>query len=105
IVEELGEQSRERLKGLGYDNVHVIVGDGYEGLEAEAPFDAVIVTAAAGRVPPPLVEQLKEGGRLIIPLGPPSVTQTLVLLEKRRGRIIEKKLEAVHFVPFTREKD
>lgn len=102
IVEDLGTQAREKLEQLGYNNVHVVIGDGYQGLEEEAPFDAIIVTAAAGEIPPPLIRQLGNGGRLIIPQGPPSGTQTLVLLEKKGKEIIRTELDAVRFVPFTR---
>src|SRR5690606_6869724 len=68
IVEALGEQAKRRLKALGYDNVTVIVGDGYSGFQKEAPFDAIMVTAAAGDIPSPLIEQLKDGGKLVMPV-------------------------------------
>lgn len=105
IVKGLGEQSRKLMAKLGYKNVQVIIGDGYKGLKEKAPFDAIIVTAAPEKIPPALIEQLKEGGRLVIPVGPPTEVQTLMLVEKRKGKIITKKVTAVRFVPFTRQKE
>lgn len=105
IVKGLGEQSRKLMAELGYKNVRVIIGDGYKGLKEKAPFDAIIVTAAPEKIPPPLIEQLKEGGRMVIPVGPPTEVQTLMLVEKRKGKIITKKVTAVRFVPFTRQKE
>jgi len=102
IVKELGQRAEKLLDSLGYDNVSVVIGDGYQGLEAEAPFDAIIVTAAPDKIPPPLVEQLKDGGKMVIPVGPPAAIQTLVLMEKREGKIVEPTLTPVRFVPFTR---
>jgi len=102
IVEQLGLQAERLLDSLGYDNVTVVIGDGYKGLETQAPFDAIVVTAAPDEVPPPLIEQLKEGGKLVIPVGPPAAVQTLVLMEKRKGKVVETKLIPVRFVPFTR---
>lgn len=102
IVKELGQRAEKLLDSLDYDNVSVVIGDGYQGLEAEAPFDAIIVTAAPDKIPPPLVEQLKDGGKMVIPVGPPAAIQTLVLMEKREGKIVETKLTPVRFVPFTR---
>ena len=104
IVRELGEQTGRLLKNLGYENVHLIIRDGYQGLKEKAPFDAIIVTAAAEDIPPPLIEQLKEGGRMVIPVGDPSAIQTLMLVEKRKGKIRKTSLSPVRFVPFTREK-
>jgi protein-L-isoaspartate(D-aspartate) O-methyltransferase len=104
IVPELAAQARDLLKNLGYDNVEVITGDGYFGLEDEAPFDAIVVTAAAGYIPPPLVAQLKDGGKMIIPVGSPFLVQTLMLVEKKNGKITTTNLMPVRFVPFTREK-
>jgi len=103
IVEALGEQAKRRLKALGYDNVTVIVGDGYSGFQKEAPFDAIMVTAAAGDIPSPLIEQLKDGGKLVMPVGPPEAVQMLVLIEKKKGKIVRKNLTPVRFVPFTRK--
>lgn len=105
IVRELGEQTGRLLKELGYDNIHLIIGDGYNGLEEKAPFDAIIVTAAPENIPPPLIAQLKEGGRMVIPVGEPSTIQTLMLVEKRNGKIRKTHLSPVRFVPFTRQKD
>ncbi|RDV16564.1 protein-L-isoaspartate(D-aspartate) O-methyltransferase [Pontibacter diazotrophicus] len=101
IVPEHGKAAAEKLKELGYDNVQVKIGDGYKGWEAHAPYDAIIVTAGAEAVPPPLLEQLKEGGRMVIPVGPQSRTQTLTLIEKKNGRTITQNLMPVVFVPFT----
>lgn len=103
IIPELGHSAAERLKKLGYNNVQVKIGDGYQGWKEHAPFDAIIVTAAPETVPPPLLAQLKEGGRMIIPVGAESKPQTLTLLEKKRGKIVSRKLMPVLFVPFTRE--
>jgi protein-L-isoaspartate(D-aspartate) O-methyltransferase len=104
IVPELAAQARDLLKNLGYDNVEVITGDGYFGLDDDAPFDAIVVTAAAGYIPPPLVAQLKDGGKMIIPVGSPFLVQTLMLVEKKNGKITTTNLMPVRFVPFTREK-
>lgn len=102
IIEPLAESARERLQRLGYDNVEVIQGDGYFGLPEEAPFDAIIVTAAPGHVPSPLVEQLARGGKMIIPVGPVFSVQTLVLLERLEdGSTRTEQLLPVRFVPMT----
>lgn len=101
IIPELGQSAATRLKKLGYDNVQVKVGNGYHGWEEHAPYDAIVVTAAAEKVPPPLVEQLKDGGRMVIPIGPQFRTQSLLLIEKKNGKISTKKLMPVVFVPFT----
>lgn len=82
IVEPLGNAARQRLADLGYKNVEVRVGDGYFGWPEQAPFDGIIVTAAANHIPPPLIEQLKPGGRMVIPLGNPFQIQTLMLVSK-----------------------
>jgi len=102
IIPELGLQSRELLRNLGYKNIEVITGDGYFGLEGEAPFDAIVVTAAAEYIPPPLIAQLKDGGRMVIPVGSPFMVQTLMLVEKKGDRITTTNLMPVRFVPFTR---
>lgn len=102
IVPELAAESSNRLKGLGYDNITVKYGDGYKGWVDHAPFDIVLVTAAAEQIPAPLVDQLAENGRLVIPVGAPSAVQELILLEKTRGRIEKKRLTFVRFVPFKR---
>ena len=102
IVPELAEAVAARFDQLGYEKVIVKQADGYHGWAAHAPFDAIVVTAAAEHVPPPLIEQLKEGGRMIIPVGSPFFTQTLLLVEKRNGEVRTRNLIPVRFVPFTR---
>ncbi len=103
IVEALAQRSRRDLDALGYKNIHVRHGDGYYGWEEHAPFDAIIVTAAAEYIPPPLIAQLREGGRMIIPVGAPFASQHLVLVEKMPdGRPKTQNLLPVRFVPFTR---
>ncbi len=102
IVSELAEAVTGRLDRLGYDTVTVKHADGYHGWAEHAPFDAIVVTAAAEHVPPPLIEQLKEGGRMIIPVGSPFFTQTLMLIEKRNGEVRTRSIIPVRFVPFTR---
>jgi protein-L-isoaspartate(D-aspartate) O-methyltransferase len=102
IVEELGKQARDRLKKMGYSNVSVKIGDGYYGWKEHGPFDGIMVTAAAEYVPPPLIEQLKEGGKMVIPVGSPYGVQTLMLIEKRNGKAMSRSLFPVRFVPFTR---
>ncbi|WP_460541738.1 protein-L-isoaspartate(D-aspartate) O-methyltransferase [Echinicola sediminis] len=104
IVKELGTSAAKRLESLGFDNIKVKVGDGYYGWEERAPFDAIVVTAAAEFVPPPLIEQLKDGGKMIIPVGSPFMTQMLSLVEKKNGKPRTKTLMPVRFVPFTRSK-
>jgi len=101
IVESLGLQAAARLEEMGYENVHVRVGDGYRGWPEAAPFDAVIVTAAPDHVPAPLVEQLREGGRIVIPVG--SAQQDLLCLVKRAGSLDEEARVPVRFVPMTGE--
>lgn len=102
IVSELANTASNRLQRLGYDNVEVISGDGYYGLEEQAPFDAIVVTAAAEHIPPSLIQQLKDGGKMIIPVGSPFLVQTLMLVEKKKGKISTSSLMPVRFVPFTR---
>jgi len=102
IVAPLGHEARERLERLGYDNVHVRVGDGFAGWPEEGPFDAIIVTAAAERVPPPLLEQLGPGGRMIIPLRSGFGYQQLVLVKKDPlGEVTQRDILPVMFVPLT----
>jgi protein-L-isoaspartate(D-aspartate) O-methyltransferase len=102
VIEPLEKQAAERLKSLGYKNVTVKMGDGYYGWPEEAPFDGIIVTAAAGQVPPPLLKQLKPGGRMVIPLGMQFMTQYLMLVEKRAdGSITTRQILPVAFVPLT----
>ena len=102
IIEELYLQSKKRLKDLKYDNIKVKNADGYYGWENKGPFDAIVVTAAAEFVPPPLIAQLKEGGIMIIPVGTPFTTQQLLLVTKKKGKTKTKNLMFVRFVPFTR---
>ncbi|HKM30752.1 MAG: protein-L-isoaspartate(D-aspartate) O-methyltransferase [Bacteroidales bacterium] len=102
IIPELGEIAEKRLEALGYENVRVIVGDGYRGLPEKAPFHAIVVTAGAEHIPPPLLEQLAEGGKMIIPVGSQFAVQYLILIEKKKGRITTKNMMPVRFVPFTR---
>jgi protein-L-isoaspartate(D-aspartate) O-methyltransferase len=102
IIPELAKESADRLRILGYKNITVKYGDGYLGWEEAAPFDIVIVTAAAEQIPLPLVEQLAEGGRLVIPVGAPTAVQELILLEKKNGKIEKSRLTFVRFVPFKR---
>ena len=102
IVKELFTTARSRLKTMGYENVLVKYADGYHGWPEKGPFDAIIVTAAAEFVPPPLIEQLKEGGRMIIPVGNPFSTQQLLEVTKEKGKTKTRNLMFVRFVPFTR---
>ncbi|MDQ3290169.1 MAG: protein-L-isoaspartate(D-aspartate) O-methyltransferase, partial [Bacteroidota bacterium] len=104
IVPEHGKMAAERLKKLGYKNVQVKVGDGYQGWKEYAPYDAIIVTAGAEWVPPPLLEQLKEGGRMVIPVGSQNKVQTLKIIEMKKGKVVSRNMMPVVFVPFTREK-
>lgn len=104
IVPQLGQNATTRLKNLGYKNIKVKVADGYWGWKEAGPFDAIVVTAAAEFIPPPLLEQLKEGGRMVIPVGSPFMNQNLMLVEKRKGKNITRSLMPVVFVPFTRQR-
>ena len=102
IVEPLATSAAQRLRALGFDNVHARLGDGYYGWEEAGPFDAIVVTAAAASVPPPLVAQLKPGGRMVVPVGSSFFTQTLMLVEKdRAGRVHSRQVLPVQFVPLT----
>lgn len=103
IRRSLYESAKERLKRLGYKNVFVFLGDGYFGLEQYAPFDGILVTASANHIPPPLLQQLKDGGRLVIPLGSTFFHQTLVLVKKEKGRLSVEELCPVLFVPMIGE--
>ena len=105
IIPELAESARARLRDLGFSNVEVRTGDGYAGWPDKAPFDAILVTAAAGHIPPPLVSQLKAGGRMVIPVGSPAMIQHIILVEKdRKGTVTTKSLLPVRFVPLTGER-
>ena len=104
ILEPLGREAATRLSELGYKTVVARIGDGYHGWSEHAPFDSIIVTAAARELPPALIEQLKPGGKLVIPLGESAGTQTLCLIEKRNdGRTTQREVLAVRFVPLTGE--
>jgi protein-L-isoaspartate(D-aspartate) O-methyltransferase len=104
IIEGLGKEAFKRLKTMGYDNVEVKVGDGYKGWPEHAPFDAIIVTAAAEHVPQPLVDQLKPGGRLVIPVGGVYEVQDLMLITKdASSKVVEESIIPVRFVPLIRK--
>jgi protein-L-isoaspartate(D-aspartate) O-methyltransferase len=102
IIEALATRARQDLVRLGYKNITTKLGDGYYGWAEHGPFDSIVVTAAAGHVPPPLIEQLKPGGRMVIPVGGRFMTQTLLLIEKTEsGEVITRQFGAVRFVPLT----
>lgn len=104
IIEGLANQAGERLVELGYDNVTTSLGDGYFGWEEHAPFDAIVVTAASTHVPPPLIAQLKPGGRMVIPVGGRFSVQYLLLLAKtKEGAVTTRQIASVRFVPLTGE--
>jgi len=103
IIEPLGKSAAERLQRLGYNNVHVKIGDGYLGWPEKAPFDGIIVTCACPEAPKPLVEQLAEGGRLVIPIGKHLSFQTLVLFIKKGGKLQRKDITGCVFVPLLGE--
>jgi len=105
IIPELAVSARERLAKLGYENIIVKQGDGYKGWPEFAPYDIIIVTAACNHIPQPLIDQLNENGRLIMPRGEPSEVQELILLEKKDGKIEKKILTYVRFVPFIHKKE
>src|SRR6266571_908974 len=102
IVKPLAQRAEMDLRRLNYSNVKVKAGDGYKGWPEHAPFDAIIVTAAPDHVPQPLIDQLKEGGRMIIPVGGREMQQ-LYLLEKHAGKLTQRAVLSVNFVPLTRE--
>ncbi|MBV8400062.1 MAG: protein-L-isoaspartate(D-aspartate) O-methyltransferase, partial [Acetobacteraceae bacterium] len=100
LISELAKSAAERLRRMRYENISVRQGDGYYGLPEAAPFDGIIVTAAAGHIPPPLLEQLKPGGRMVIPVGPPFGLQHLTVIEREpEGRVRTHQLFPVRFVP------
>jgi len=104
-VAELAEITKVRLQNLGYKNIETRAGNGYDGWPEHAPFDGIIVTAAATHIPEPLLEQLKPGGRMVIPIGEPYFYQELVLVEKDEdGKISRKDILSVAFVPFQGER-
>lgn len=102
IVEPLGLRAKNLLKDLGYSNVHVRIGDGYKGWPDRSPFDAIIVTCAPTHIPRPLIDQLAEGGRMVIPVGE-AHDQNLILLHKEDGKVVQDRIVPVRFVPMTRE--
>jgi protein-L-isoaspartate(D-aspartate) O-methyltransferase len=102
IIEPLGRQAENLLQRLGYKNIELAIGDGYYGWEEHAPFDAIIVTAAASHIPPPLIKQLKPGGRMLIPVGSRFMVQELLLVEKSEdGAVSTRQMLPVAFVPLT----
>ena len=102
IVKELGEQAADQLKKNAYNTVHTRTGDGYYGWETEAPFDGIVVTAVASHIPPPLIKQLKPGGRMVIPVGGQFMTQYLMLVTKDAdNKITTRQILPVRFVPLT----
>jgi protein-L-isoaspartate(D-aspartate) O-methyltransferase len=103
IVEPLAVQAKERLARLGYENAHVLHADGYFGWEEHAPYDAIIVTCAPDHIPQPLVQQLKDGARLVIPVGPPGGYQTLWQVSKSGEEVQKRNVTGVLFVPLTGE--
>lgn len=104
IIEPLGNGAKERLKQLNYKNAHVRVGDGYYGWKEHGPFDGIVVTAAASHIPPPLIQQLKPGGRMVIPVGSRFMVQQLVVVEKdAKGKLTTRQILPVRFVPLTGE--
>ena len=103
IFQALGLRAERDLNSLGYKNIHVRIGDGYKGWPEEAPFDAIIVTAAPPEIPQPLIDQLAEGGRMIIPVGDEGKVQQLILGEKSKGKFRTRFISSVRFVPFLRD--
>ena len=105
IKPSLAERARSRLKELGYGNIEVRTGDGYLGWEEKAPFDAIILTAAPDHIPPRLTAQLKEGGRMVLPLGKAGSLQTLILTTKEKGELHSEQIAPVAFVPMVGESE
>jgi len=101
IIPSLGKQAQALLRELGYHNIHCKIGDGYLGWPEHAPYDGIIVTCAPSKIPQPLKEQLAEGGRMVIPVGA-TYTQELVLVTKTKGKLIQKSVIPVRFVPMLR---
>jgi protein-L-isoaspartate(D-aspartate) O-methyltransferase len=105
IIDELARAAARRLESLVYKNINVLAGDGYFGWPGQGPFDAIVVTAAAEHVPPPLVAQLKPGGRMAIPVGRTGWTQNLLVVEKKEdGQVVTRNVLPVRFVPLTRKR-
>lgn len=103
IIPSLATEVADRLDRLGYGDINLRQADGYFGWEEEAPFDGIIVTAAPDHVPPPLLRQLADGGRMVIPVGPPGAVQSLWLIERQGEQFLRLNQGAVRFVPFTRQ--
>lgn len=103
ILPELATAAKERLGQLGHHNVEIVVADGWKGLPLKGPFDAIIVTAAAEEIPQALEDQLADGGRLVIPVGPQGGVQELVLVTKTKGKLARKEITSVRFVPLVKE--
>ena len=102
IIEELGEATTQLLTRMDYDNIKTRIADGYDGWPQYAPFDSIMVTAAISHIPPPLVKQLKNGGRMVIPVGTRFQTQYLTLVDKdKQGKVTTRQVLPVAFVPFT----
>ena len=104
-VEPLAKRAKNKLTEMGYTNINYKVGDGFHGWEEHAPYDAIIVTAAPEEIPPKLIEQLKEGGKMIIPVGEFSNQHLRLVEKKKNGKITTSNIMPVRFVPFTRRKD
>jgi len=105
IIKDLALSAKKRLGAMEYHNVQVKWGDGYHGWPEKAPFDAIMVTAGADSIPRPLIDQLKDGGRIIMPIGPPDGITELVRATKKDGKVTIERLLPVRFVPFTRAED
>jgi protein-L-isoaspartate(D-aspartate) O-methyltransferase len=105
IIEKLGKKARKTLETLGYKHIHVKIGDGYKGWPEMAPFDAIIVTCAPEQIPKALIEQLNEGGRMIIPVGRVGAIQRLVRAVKKKGKLETKEVMPVRFVPMVKGSD
>ena len=105
IMPELAATATKRLRGLEYHNAVVRNADGFKGWPARAPFDVIIVTAAPENIPPPLIDQLADGGRMVIPVGPEGATQSLTLVTKANGEVFKQQLAPVRFVPFLRKQN
>jgi protein-L-isoaspartate(D-aspartate) O-methyltransferase len=103
IVEPLAKEASARLARLGYANAHVKAGDGYQGWTEVAPFDAIVVTCAPDKIPAPLTQQLKDGGRMLVPVGTTIMDQQLYLLEKKNGELAQTAILPVRFVPMVGE--
>jgi len=103
IIDELARRAKKTLDALGYKNIHIKVGNGYNGWPEKAPFDAIIVTCAPRKIPRPLIEQLKNGGRMVIPVGRSYGVQRLIRVTKRDGKIHKELLTLVRFVPMIKE--